>query len=178
MSSEPTRNVRRVVVRYTPPTASQPALRGQPETAPSTSTTSAVSASFPQVPQNGSPFSGPRLQSDVGKFGVSVGGPTTSSQSSSAGERRPSKQYTNESGYAIDIQKMNELFKICGNGICLIHTSTGASGTGALYELLSGVYTLMTNHHVIRTTEVAEVMHTHMFGYRNIQKFVLRQRIT
>ena len=73
-------------------------------------------------------------------------------------EMGTAKTYTNESGYVVDIEKVTSLIDICRRGICHIETSTGASGTGALYNLLAGIHTLMTNHHVIRTTEVAEVI--------------------
>ena len=73
-------------------------------------------------------------------------------------DRVKSKPYTKESGYAVTWDQMDALKDISSRGICCIVTSNGSTGTGALYELFPDAYVLMTNHHVISTTEVAEVI--------------------
>ena len=57
----------------------------------------------------------------------------------------------------VPIEKLNEMLNICGRGVCRIDTATDVEGAGALYELLPGVHTLMTSHHVIPSTDMAEV---------------------
>lgn len=99
----------------------------------------------------------PSQLSDHSTISAKGAGVATQSTATDLKEQRAPKSYTNESGYAIDIDKTLKLFDTCGRGICLIHTESGATGTGALYELVAGAYALMTNHHVLHTTEVGEV---------------------
>ena len=71
----------------------------------------------------------------------------------------PNAQSANTSQPRNDVsdEEMNEICEISGRGICHIETATGLRGGGALYELLPGVHTLMTSHHVIPTADVTEV---------------------
>ena len=73
-------------------------------------------------------------------------------------DRVKSKTHIKESGYSVPMEQMDALKKICRRGICKIETSTRDIGTGALYELFPDAHALITNHHVISTTEVAEVI--------------------